>query len=55
MVRPYINMDFDGLKTALIEMIAGARVMVNVSAYDNHTERMAVPVLLVEMKYNKDT
>lgn len=40
-VRSYINMDFDGLKTALIEMISGARVKINVNTFENHTDRTA--------------
>ncbi len=34
-IRPYINMDFDGLKTDIIEMISGAFVEVNVTTFQN--------------------
>lgn len=34
-IRPYINMDFDGLKTAIIEMISGAAVEVNTTSFQN--------------------
>lgn len=36
-VVPLINMDFDGLKTAIIEMIAGTAVEVDVSSFQNDT------------------
>ena len=34
-ILPLISMDFDGLKTAIIEMISGAAVTVEVSAFQN--------------------
>lgn len=34
-IVPLINMDFDGLKTALIEMLAGASVRVDVTSFQN--------------------
>ena len=34
-VLPLINMDFDGLKTAVIEMLSGAEVEVDVNAFQN--------------------
>lgn len=40
-VRDCINLNFDGLKSALIEMIAGSRVRVNVNTFENHTDRAA--------------
>lgn len=40
-VRPYINMDFDGLKQSLIDMTAGNRVHVNTNTFENHTDRSA--------------
>ena len=36
-VVPLINMDFDGLKTAIIEMISGTAVEVDVSSFQNDT------------------
>ena len=36
-VVPLINMDFDGLKTAIIEMLSGASVSVNVKSFQNDT------------------
>ena len=35
LIRPYINMDFDGLKTAIIEMISGDAVEVDTSSFQN--------------------
>lgn len=40
-VLPLINMDFDGLKTAIIEMLSGAEVEVDVSAFQNDTVSFA--------------
>lgn len=34
-ILPLINMDFDGLKTSIIEMLSGAAVEVDVSAFQN--------------------
>lgn len=34
-IKPYINMDFDGLKTAIIEMISGAAIEVNTTSFQN--------------------
>ncbi|MCI5649265.1 MAG: ATP-binding protein [Fusicatenibacter sp.] len=34
-IRPLINMDFDGLKTAIIEMISGDAVKVDTSSFQN--------------------
>ena len=36
-VVPLINMDFDGLKTAIIEMLSGAFVSLNVKSFQNDT------------------
>jgi len=36
-VTPLINMDFDGLKTALIEMLSGTAVKVNIKSFQNDT------------------
>ncbi len=36
-----INMDFDGLKTAIIEMLAGASVKVDVTSFPNDTVSFA--------------
>ena len=40
-VVPLINMDFDGLKTAIIEMLSGAYVNVNVKSFQNDTVSFA--------------
>ena len=37
MVIPLINMDFDGLKTAIIEMLSGGCVEVDVTTFQNDT------------------
>ena len=37
-VAPLINMNYDGLKTAIIEMISGAEVKVNTATFQNDTE-----------------
>lgn len=34
-ILPLINMDFDGLKTAIIEMLSGASVEVDVTSFQN--------------------
>ena len=34
-IVPLINMDFDGLKTAIIEMLSGAAVEVDVASFQN--------------------
>lgn len=34
-IRPFINMDFDGLRTAIIEMISGSAVKVDTSSFQN--------------------
>ncbi|MGN0157844.1 MAG: AAA family ATPase [Brotaphodocola sp.] len=34
-IRPFINMDFDGLRTAIIEMISGDAVEVDTSSFQN--------------------
>lgn len=36
-IVPYINMNFDGLKTAIIEMLSGASVKVNTATFKNDT------------------
>lgn len=36
-ILPLINMDFDGLRTAIIEMISGASVEVDVASFQNDT------------------
>ncbi|MGN0483521.1 MAG: AAA family ATPase [Lachnospiraceae bacterium] len=40
-IVPLINMDFDGLKTAIIEMLSGSSVEVNVSSFQNDTVSFA--------------
>ena len=36
-IVPLINMDFDGLKSAVIEMLSGAEVKVNTATFKNDT------------------
>ena len=36
-IVPLINMNYDGLKTAIIEMISGAEVKVNTATFKNDT------------------
>lgn len=38
---PLINMDFDGLKSAIIEMLSGASVEVDVTSFQNDTVSFA--------------
>lgn len=40
-IVPLINKDFDGLKTAIIEMLAGNSVMADVTAFQNDTVNFA--------------
>lgn len=40
-IVPLINMDYDGLKTAIIEMISGAEVKVNTASFKNDTVNFA--------------
>ncbi len=40
-VVPQINMDFDGLKTAIVEMLSGMPVELDVSAFQNDTVSFA--------------
>lgn len=37
LIVPLINMDFDGLKSAIIEMLSGASVEVDVTSFQNDT------------------
>lgn len=37
-IVPLINMDFDGLKTSIIEMLSGASVEVDVGSFQNDIE-----------------
>lgn len=54
-IRPYINMDFDGLKTAIIEMISGDAVVVDTSSFQNDMVRFEskddVLTLLIHLGY----
>ena len=54
-ILPLINMDFDGLKTAIIEMLSGAAVQVDVSFFQNDMISFAdkddVITLLIHMGY----
>ena len=40
-IVPLINMDFDGLRTAIIEMLSGASVPVDVTSFQNDTVSFA--------------
>ena len=40
-IVPLINMDFDGLKTAVIEMLSGAQAEVDVTSFQNDTSSFA--------------
>ena len=40
MIVPLINMDFDGLKTAMIEMLSGTSVKVDISSFENDTSSL---------------
>ena len=54
-IVPLINMDFDGLKTAIIEMLSGASVEVNVNSFQNDMVSFAdkddVLTLLIHLGY----
>ena len=36
-IVPLINMNYDGLKTTIIEMLSGAEVKVNTATFKNNT------------------
>ena len=54
-IRPYINMDFDGLKTSIVEMIAGADVEADTSSFRNDMvsfiDKDDVLTLLIHLGY----
>lgn len=54
-IIPLINMNFDGLKTAIIEMIAGASINVDVNSFQNDMVSFAgkddVMTLLIHLGY----
>lgn len=54
-IRPYIDMDFDGLKTSIIEMIAGASIEVDTSFFQNDMvsfiDKEDVLTLLIHLGY----
>lgn len=54
-ILPLINMDFDGLKRAIIEMLSGASIEVDVSAFQNDMVTFAdkddVLTLLIHLGY----
>lgn len=54
-IRPYINMDFDGLKAAIIEMVSGAAVEVDTLSFQNDmvsiTDKDDVLTLLIHLGY----
>lgn len=39
-IVPLINMNYDGLKTSIIEMLSGASVKVNTATFKNDTENI---------------
>ena len=55
LIVPLINMDFDGLKTAIIEMVSGASVEVDVGSFQNDVENIVnkddVLTYLIHMGY----
>ncbi len=61
-IIPLVNMDFDGLKTAIIEMLSGAEVRIDVTSFQNDTTNFAnrddVLTYLIHLGYlgyNEDT
>lgn len=54
-IRPFINMNFDGLKTAIIEMISGNAVEINTNTFRNDMvsfqDRDDVLTLLIHLGY----
>ena len=54
-IRPYIDMDFDGLKTSIIEMISGASIEVDTSFFQNDMvsfiDKEDVLTLLIHLGY----
>lgn len=54
-IVPYINLNFDGLKTAMIEMLSGGEVPVNVNTFQNDLvsfkDKDDVLTLLIHMGY----
>lgn len=55
MIVPLINMDFDGLKAAIIEMLSGDIVSVNAKTFQNDmvnfTDRDDVLTVLIHLGY----
>lgn len=55
MIVPLINMDFDGLKAAIIEMLSGDFVSVNAKTFQNDmvnfTDRDDVLTVLIHLGY----
>ena len=54
-IVPFINMNFDGLKTAVIEMLSGATAQINVNSFQNDmvnfVDKDDVLTLLVHLGY----
>ena len=44
-IVPLINMDFDGLKSAVIEMLSGDHVPVDVTSFQNDTVSFAIKTM----------
>lgn len=55
LIVPFINMNFDGLKTAVIEMLSGATTQINVNSFQNDmvnfVDKDDVLTLLVHLGY----
>ena len=55
LIVPFINMNFDGLKTAVIEMLSGATAQINVNSFQNDmvnfVDKDDVLTLLVHLGY----
>ena len=54
-IQPFINMNYDGLKTAIIEMLSGVSVQVETSSFKNDLVRIAskddILTLLIHLGY----
>lgn len=54
-IVPFINMNFDGLKTAVIEMLSGSTTQINVNSFQNDmvnfVDKDDVLTLLVHLGY----
>lgn len=46
---PFISLNYDGLKTALIEMLSGASVKINTGAFRNDTANTEVRTMFLRI------